>query len=198
MNESVIYDFETLGQDQRKSVVTSLALLSFSEKRYVSNPYTYNELLENTKYIKFDVEEQVSVYKRTISKDTVAWWDQQGDQAKKQIIPNRALDQSISKLYQFLIDHIDLQSHRKSFTRGNTFDPIFLDSVLANCGKINPMHWGSIRDTRSMIEGMSFGFDLDNGFIPTGLENNFVKHDPRHDIVMDVMRMQVLAQAISK
>lgn len=198
MNESVIYDFETLGQDQRKSVVTSLALLSFSEKRYVSNPYTYNELLENTKYIKFDVEEQVSVYKRTISKDTVAWWDQQGDQAKKQIIPNRALDQSISKLYQFLIDHIDLQSHRKSFTRGNTFDPIFLDSVLANCGKINPMHWGSIRDTRSMIEGMSFGFDLDNGFIPTGLENNFVKHDPRHDIVMDVMRMQVLAQAILK
>jgi hypothetical protein len=198
MNECVIYDFETLGQDQRKSVVTSLALLSFSEKRYVSNPYTYNELLENTKYIKFDVEEQVSVYKRTISKDTLAWWDQQGDQAKKQIVPNRALDQSINKLHQFLIDHIDLQSHRKSFTRGNTFDPIFLDSVLANCGKINPMHWGSIRDTRSMIEGMSFGFDLDNGFVPTGLENNFVKHDPRHDIVMDVMRMQVLAQAISK
>jgi hypothetical protein len=198
MNESVIYDFETLGQDQRKSVVTSFALLSFSEKRYVSDPYTYNELLENTKYIKFDVEEQVSVYKRTISKDTLAWWDEQGDQAKKQIIPNRALDQSISKLYQFLVDHIDLQSHRKSFTRGNTFDPIFLDSVLANCGKINPMHWGSIRDTRSMIEGMSFGFDLNNGFIPTGLENNFVKHDPRHDIVMDVMRMQVLAQAISK
>jgi hypothetical protein len=198
MNECVIYDFETLGQDQRKSVVTSLALLSFSEKRYVSNPYTYNELLENTKYIKFDVEEQVSVYKRIISKDTLAWWDQQGDQAKKQIVPNRALDQSINKLHQFLIDHIDLQSHRKSFTRGNTFDPIFLDSVLANCGKINPMHWGSIRDTRSMIEGMSFGFDLDNGFVPTGLENNFVKHDPRHDIVMDVMRMQVLAQAISK
>ena len=47
-----------------------------------------------------------------------------------------------------------------------------------------------------MIEGMSFGMKLDNGFTPSGLENQFIKHDPRHDIAMDVMRMQLLAQAI--
>jgi len=58
------------------------------------------------------------------------------------------------------------------------------------------MHWRIIRDTRSMIEGMSYGMDIKNDFMPSALESKFVKHDPRHDIVMDVMRMQLLARAI--
>jgi len=198
MNECTIYDFETLGQDQQHSVVLSFAILSFSESRYVSNPYTYEELLANTKYIKFNVEEQVKVYKRTITKETLDWWAEQGKDAQESQLKPSPNDKSISELYQFIVDNIDVANHEKAFTRGNTFDPIFLDSVLANCGKVNPMHWGSIRDTRSYIEGMSFGSGLKNSFVPSEeLQAKFVKHDPRHDIVMDVMRMQTLAQAIN-
>lgn len=197
MNECTIYDFETLGQDQQKSVVLSFAILSFSEKRYLENPYTYEELLANCKYIKFDVQEQVKVYGRTITKDTLDWWAQQGKEAQESQLKPSAADVSISKFHQFLVDNIDTKNHKKAFTRGNTFDPIFLDSVLANCGNRNPMHWRTIRDTRSYIEGMSFGSDLDNGFVPSKeLEAKFVKHDPRHDIVMDVMRMQTLVREI--
>ena len=43
---------------------------------------------------------------------------------------------------------------------------------------------------------MSWGIDLRNGFIPEGLESVFVAHDPQHDIVMDVMRLQTLALAL--
>lgn len=198
MNECTIYDFETLGQDQQRSVVLSFAILSFSESRYVSNPYTYEELLANTKYIKFNVEEQVKVYKRTITKETLDWWAEQGKEAQDSQLKPSPNDKSISELYQFIVDNIDVANHEKAFTRGNTFDPIFLDSVLANCGKVNPMHWGSIRDTRSYIEGMSFGSGLKNSFVPSEeLQAKFVKHDPCHDIVMDVMRMQTLAQAIN-
>ena len=195
MNECVIYDFETLSQDTQNGVVTSLALLSFSEKRYIDNPYTYEELLENCAYIKFDVKEQVTSFKRTMSKSTLEWWESQGAEAKKQITPSPE-DVSIRGLYKFLCDNIDLKKHKKAYTRGNTFDPIFLDSLLKQCNLSNPMHWRTIRDTRSMIEGMSFGMDLDNGFMPNDLEKKFVKHDPRHDVAMDVMRMQLLAQAI--
>jgi hypothetical protein len=195
MNECVIYDFETLSQDTQNGVVTSLALLSFSEKRYISNPYTYEELVKSCAYIKFNVKEQVSSFKRTMSKSTLEWWESQGAEAKKQITPSSE-DVSIRELYAFLCDNIDLKNHKKAYTRGNTFDPIFLDSVLKECGKTNPMHWRTIRDTRSMIEGMSFGMDLDNGFMPNDLASKFVKHDPCHDIAMDVMRMQLLAQAI--
>ena len=85
MNECVIYDFETLGQDQLRSVVVSFAMLSFSEKRYIENPYSYEELVDSCKYIKFDVEEQTILFNRKISIDTVKWWNSQGAEAKKQI-----------------------------------------------------------------------------------------------------------------
>ena len=195
MNECVIYDFETLSQDQHKGVVVSFALLPFSENRYIDNPYTYEELLDNCKYIKFNIAEQVETYGRSVSKSTLQWWNEQGAEAKKELKPS-AEDKSITQLYDFLTSNIDLKNHKKAFTRGNTFDPIFLDSILKESGKVNPMHWGSIRDTRSMIEGMSFGMTLDNGFMPGDLKDKFIKHNPRHDIAMDVMRMQLLAQAI--
>lgn len=195
MNECVIYDFETLSQDQNKGVVISLALLSYTESRFVSNPYTYEELLDNCKVIKFDVKEQVTVFNRTISKDTLAWWKEQNKEAQKQLAPSSE-DISIRYLHQFLIDNIDLNNHEKAFTRGNTFDPIFMDSVLKESGKVNPMHWGSIRDTRSFIDGLAYGTKLSNKFIPEGLESKFIPHDPCHDIAMDVMRMQTLIKTI--
>jgi hypothetical protein len=196
MNECVIYDFETLSQDQNKGAVISLALLSYTESRFVSNPYTYEELLDNCKKIKFNVEEQVNKYSRTISKETLGWWKAQNKEAQKQLAPS-SKDVSIDLLYDFLIENIDLKNHKKAFTRGNTFDPIFMDSLLKENNRVNPMHWGSIRDTRSYIEGLAFGSTLSNKFIPDGLNEKFVPHDPSHDIVMDVMRMQTLIQAVS-
>lgn len=196
MNECVIYDFETLSQDQNKGVVISLAILSYSESRFVSNPYTYEELLDNCKKIKFNVAEQVNKYNRTISKETLGWWKAQNKEAQKQLAPSSE-DVSIDLLYDFLIGNIDLKNHKKAFTRGNTFDPIFMDSLLKENNRVNPMHWGSIRDTRSYIEGLAFGSTLSNKFIPDGLNEKFVPHDPSHDIVMDVMRMQTLIQVVS-
>jgi len=195
MNECVIYDFETLGQDQQHSVVVSFAMLSFTETRYIDNPYTYEELVDNCKYIKFDVEDQVVNLHRKINKETVDWWNSQGEAAKKQIHPCED-DKSIFELYKFVINNCECPKIKKSFSRGNTFDPMFLQYLMQQTGHSDPFHWRSVRDTRSMIEGMSFGMNLDNGFTPNELVSKFVKHDPCHDVAMDVMRMQLLAQAI--
>lgn len=195
MNECVIYDFETLGQDPQKSVVVSFAMLSFSENRYIDNPYTYEELVDSCKYIKFNVEDQVETFGRKINRETLDWWNSQGDEAKKQIRPS-VEDVSIHALYEFIINNCECPKIKKSYTRGNTFDPIFLDHLMKDTGHQDPFHWRTVRDTRSMIEGMSFGMKLDNGFTPGELTSKFVKHDPRHDIAMDVIRMQLLAQAI--
>jgi hypothetical protein len=195
MNECVIYDFETLSNVPSNGVVTSFALLTFSESRYVSNPYSYDELLDSTRYIKFDVLDQMENYKRKTQQSTIDWWMSQPKEAQKQIKPSSA-DVSITELHQFILDNVEVKSVKKSYTRGNTFDPIFLDSVLASVGKVSPIHWGSIRDTRSMIEGMAFGMEIDNGFMINEHKDKFVKHNPRHDIVMDVLRMQMLANSI--
>lgn len=195
MNECYIIDFETLDV-LPTSVVISFALLPFSESRYTNRPYTYDELLRSSYYLKFHVMEQVVTYNRTMNMDTIKWWNNQNDKIKGQIVPKNN-DLSIDVLYQFLVDNIDFKSYKKLYSRGNTFDPIILESVLASCGKQLPMHWGTIRDTRSMIEGMSFGFPIKHDFIPKGLEQVFIKHNPIHDCAMDVMRMQEVARAIS-
>ena len=194
MNECVIYDFETLGQDQLRSVVVSFAMLSFSEKRYIENPYSYEELVDSCKYIKFDVEEQTTYFNRKISIDTVKWWNSQGAEAKKQIAP-REDDKSILELYEFIINNCECLKIKKSYSRGNTFDPMFLQYLMEQTEHTDPFHWNTVRDTRSMIEGMSFGMNLNNGFTPSDLVSKFVKHNPCHDVAMDVMRMQLLVQA---
>ena len=195
MNNALIYDFETLSTNPVDGVVTSLALLNFSEERYTTQPYTYEELLDTSKYIKFDVFEQTEKYDRKIMKSTLDWWNDQDEDAKKQIKPS-SLDVSISTLHDFLIQNVNFKQLKKSYCRGLTFDPPFMESVLKATGKTMPISFIIERDTRSMIEGMSFGMDLKNSFMPGSLKDKAVKHDPRHDIALDVMRMQMLAQAI--
>ncbi len=202
MTKCVIYDFETLSQNPQNGVVTSFAMLEFDESRYVSNPYSFHELLRNVKYIKFDVEDQVKNWKRVISKDTLAWWSAQGAEAKQQITPSPN-DVSISEFYDWIVSNVDGRTIKKSYCRGNTFDTMFLQSLMEQTGlasghsaRSTPFHWSTVRDTRSMIDGMSFGANIDNRFMPPELEGIAVKHDPRHDVVIDVMRMQTLAQAL--
>lgn len=194
MDDCVIYDFETLGQDQRNSVVLSFAMITFSERHYKSDPYSFQELVNKAKFIKFDVEDQVK-NGRKINQETLVWWKEQGKEAQAQLRP-RPDDKPLSALYSFIKENTKDAKIKKSFTRGNTFDPMFLQYIMEETGHKDPFHWRTVRDTRSMIEGMSFGMKLDNGFTPSEIENQFIKHDPCHDVAMDIMRMQLLAQAI--
>ena len=62
---AIIFDFETLSVDRVNGVLLSMAVLEFEESRF--NPkeqYSYTELLESSRYIKFDVESQVKKYGR--------------------------------------------------------------------------------------------------------------------------------------
>lgn len=196
LDDCIIFDFETLSSKPHDGVVLSFAMLSYAEVRFNSDhPYSYHELLENCKFIKFDVVDQVKTYGRKIQKDTLEWWGKQNEQAKAVLEPSE-MDQSIADLYDLIVVNKPTNL-KKVFTRRNTFDPMFVSSIMEVTGKTEPYPWWDVRDTISYIEGMSFGSGLKNNFIPDGLEEHFVHHDPRHDIVMDVMRMQSVVQAIT-
>ncbi len=193
----MIFDFETLSTDRVNGVVLSLALLVYDPNRFNENDqYTYTELLENSQFIKLKVDDQVKNYGRKIDQDTLKWWGDQSKEARQsQFIPNEN-DQPLDQLLPFVQKHTESHSLKKVFSRGNTFDNIFLDYIAIDTGQNVPWpHW-VVRDTRSMIEGMAYGSELSNSFIPEGLDQFFIPHDPQHDIVMDVMRMQALAIAI--
>lgn len=197
-NNCIIYDFETLGKNPRESVVLSMAALPFTEERFVTdNPYTYEELLYSTKFIKFNAQEQVGKYGRKIDKETLEWWSKQPPEARLSLTPSED-DVPLVELYPFLMDLLnDPKDAKKIYTRGNTFDPLFLESLLQNINQVDPFPWWNVRDTRSMIEGMTYGTDIRNNFIPDELKEVFVAHNPIHDVAMDVMRIQYVARILA-
>ena len=98
MSNSIIFDFETLSTDRYNCVVVSLAALKFSEDNFTSeNGYSFDELVESARLIKFNVQDQVKNHNRVIDKKTLEWWNEQGTKAKKQLIPSDQ-DQSITEL----------------------------------------------------------------------------------------------------
>jgi len=197
-DDSIIYDFETLAQNPYDGVVVSFAMMNFDRSRFENNPYTYQELVDSTSYIKFDVAEQVSHYNRKIEQGTLDWWSKQNATAQAKIAPSSD-DVSISELYKFfMINRTEDRGPYKSkiYTRRNTFDPMFMTSIMKATGNPEPYAWWDIRDTISYIEGLVHPQNIRTDFIPEDLEEHFVAHDPCHDIAMDVMRIQTIIQAI--
>jgi hypothetical protein len=195
MDDCIIYDFETLG-NQYDGVVISLAVLRFNENNYALDPYNYDDLVEQTGFIKFNVEEQVKKYNRKIEQTTLKWWDQQTEQAKEQLKPSPS-DASISDLWNFMTEYTKgMNDIRRVYTRGNMFDPVLMEKLLYSCDKGVPYPWWNVRDTRSFLDGLLWGSDIDNKFMPDGCAQSFIHHDPRHDIALDVMRMQTVVRAL--
>lgn len=198
MSNCLIYDFETLSKNPENCVVLCVAALSFDEDRYISDPYTFSELVSNANMIKFDVEEQVRLYKRKIEGDTLEWWNSQNDDARRILKPSPK-DRRLSDIFTFFDYVVAGKQLDRVFTRGNTFDPIILQSICKNHFNLQrPYDWWLDRDTRSFIEGLSYGSGLKNDFFPeTVSHTEFIHHNPIHDISLDVMRMQLLVRLVS-
>ena len=195
MSKNIIYDFETLSQNAMSGVAINMAILEFDETNFVKQPYTYNELVDRAKFYKFDVQEQVEVYGRKIQKGTVEWWKKQSKEAQQQLAPSE-LDISIDKLYDILVNENQIESAKYVWTRGNSFDPVLVDSILETTGKPFLKNWWAIRDTRSYLDGLLFGSGIENKFVPEDVKNDFIGHDSRHDIAMDVYRMQHVVRVL--
>lgn len=192
--KNVIYDFETLGQNPKESAVLSFAMVSYNDSDFLKGDgLDYDDLIFQCEYIKFDVLDQVNNHGRKIDPNTLSWWKSQGEDAKKVLKPG-ADDQSISVFPNWVRQKTkwDPINYDKVWSRGNTFDPIFLAELNAD-----PFPWWAIRDTRSYIDALLLGSEItDNRFVPDKYASKFIHHDPRHDIVMDIMRMQELTRAI--
>ncbi len=196
MSNAVIYDFETLSQNPVDGVVVSVAILPFDQDRFfkANEQYTYEELLRKTKVMKFNVADQVR-RGRKIQKSTLEWWRQQSEEAQEQLKPD-ADDHYINDLPEFF-KKIAGDNLTVVYTRNNTFDPVYLKSICDQLEVPFPYSWWLTRDTKSLIDGMTWGqADIKDSFIVPGLESLFVAHDPRHDVAMDVMRIQYLSNIL--
>ena len=191
----VIYDFETLGQNALDVAVVNVAGIEYDETRFKDNPYTYQELVDMAKFKKFDIKEQVEKFGRKIEKGGLEWWKSQKPEVLKQIEPTPN-DVSIKELHSFLFDELNYDNAKKVWTRGNSFDPVIMRTIFQTLGQPHEKNWWAIRDTRSFIEGFTYGTKIFHAFVPDELKDEHITHDPIHDVAMDVYRMQYLIRTM--
>lgn len=191
---SLIYDYETLGQNPLTAAVVCLATLTFEEERFLSDPYTFEELISLTKLYKFDVEDQLN-HGRKICPESIKWW-RDLPKSTQALLHKKEDDISLLEIPN-IFKECNIGMMDKVYTRGNSFDPVINRSVYQYLGVDEGYRWWRLRDTRSLIDGMTYGHNIKDTFIPEGLEDKFEVHNPVHDVAMDVMRIQHLVQIIN-
>lgn len=191
----VIYDYETLATDVSTLPVVSLATLKFDPTRFLDRPYTFSELVDSCQLFKFDIQEQVKDFGRKIDKGCLEWWGQLPKEVRDSQLKPSKKDLSITELPDIMAELADKKTI--IYTRGNTFDPVITDIYLRQLGAEHTYSPFNVRDTRSLIEGMTWGANIANNFIPEDLVEKFEAHNPAHDISMDVIRIQTLVGVLS-
>lgn len=190
--EIFLFDIETAGVEST-CVVLSAAIVYFDYETDL-NKTTYDELIERTLFVKFDVEEQVKAG-RTVDKSTMEWWKNQSDSAKKMSLvadPTRDIPvrDGIEALRKYISDK--KKGEVSIWVRGS-LDQMAIDS-LARAFDVDPIaRYNCYRDIRTAIDFLSP--NSKNGYCeveaPVGLfdKNKVVKHAPHHDVVYDLFMM---------
>lgn len=196
-----IFDYETFGQDMQKCALIDCSYVVFDWDRFTSNdPYTFEELLTLVQRDKFNVKDQVERLGYKVEKSSLDWWMQQDGGARNLIKPS-ASDIPVETHLDNLVSYLSgFSSIRYWWSRSNTFDPIILWRLIENYHSkqhiTDRLAFWKIRDTRTFIDAKT-NFNLkQNAFTPMVDEQKweriFEKHNSSHDIIADILRMQMM------
>lgn len=187
-----IYDIETCDTEST-TVILSTAILYVDETK----DYSPQDLYENTLFVKFKAKEQIEIYKRSISKDTIAWWEKQCELAKKMSFYPKKSDldalEAIDLLKRYISKNTKDKKSELVWVRGS-LDQMAMDSLCKNIGIENLFHYSNYRDVRTAIdllyETSNKGYcKIDPEKLPDWDENIIVKHDPIWDVVFDAIML---------
>ena len=181
------FDVETLSVES-DAVILSYAIVYFDP----NDKPSYQELLDNTLFVKLDVKDQIKNHNRTMDKSVMEWWGKQHEWVRKVSLDPSPSDVSVDTSLQLLDNYLNQFPNRKSQTfwqRGN-IDSICLESLCRNTNRDPIISFNVWRDVRTAIDilyGSSNGYcDVDHN---TFSRDNVIKHHPAHDVCYDVMML---------
>jgi len=181
----LVFDVETLSTEST-CVILSAAMVYFDENS------TYESILENSLFVKFDAKEQISKYNRTVSKSTLEWWSKQCDFAKNtSLVPTKndvPAIEGIERFREYL--KVDPSPNKIIWARGS-LDQMAIDS-LCNAVGVNPIvRYNAWRDVRTGIDILAT--TSENGYCQVNLPGftiqKVIKHDPVHDCAYDAVML---------
>ena len=181
-----ILDIETLGVEST-SVVLSAALLYFDEKE----KYTFEQLVNKCCFVKFDANDQIKNYKRTVDKGTIDWWKEQTAETRKLSVSPSANDVSVEKGIKVFKEYIrdnSVDNKEICWIRG-TIDQTCMESLCRALGTPPIFEYWQYRDIRTALDLLKETTKKGYCKIPGFDFNKISKHDPVHDISLDVMML---------
>lgn len=181
------FDVETLATEST-SVILSAAIVYFEPK---SEP-SYQDLLDNTLFVKFNAEEQISQLKRIVNKSTLDWWKTQPDYARQVSFNPKKDDLTAEEGIDRIIRYMDRYPNPREQTmwaRGS-LDQVTIDSLCRQIDKPTISEYYTWRDVRTAIDIL---YGSSNGYCgiehPEFNRDLVIKHAPYHDVCLDVMML---------
>jgi len=183
-----MFDVETLGVEST-TVILSAAAIKFDPNNLSK---TYDDYLADAFFVKFDVQDQVKNYKRTIDKSTMEWWANQHDYVRKiSFIPSKNDDVSAIDGLNLLYDYLGPQDGSNTFWARGSLDQMSIDSLCKAVGKELIAPYNCWRDVRTALDCLCE--TTKNGYcqmkIPFDKNSNVIKHHPVHDCAYDIMML---------
>ena len=181
----LVFDIETLDLEST-CVILSAAMVYFEENS------TYESIVENSLFVKFDAKEQIQKYKRTVSKSTLDWWAKQCDFARNTSLTVSKNDISAYDGIKLLRDYlkVDPSPNKIIWTRGN-LDQLAIDSLCNAVGVPPLLKYNQYRDVRTGLDLLAS--TSENGYCKVSLPDftiqKVVKHDPVSDAAYDAIML---------
>lgn len=181
-----LFDVETLGVESN-SVVLSAAMIHFNPE---DRP-TYQDLLDNACFVKFNAREQLDVG-RVISKSTLQWWKEQHEYTRKvSFDPSRddmTVENGMQKIYDYMAQ-FPKAKEQTMWARGS-LDQLVIDSLCLKFGLEEITRYNMWRDVRTAVDilyGTTNGYaEIDH---PLFKRHEVIKHHPVHDCALDAMQL---------
>lgn len=181
-----MFDVETIGVEST-SVILSAAIIGFDPN---NKEKTYDDYLNDALFVKFDVQEQVTTYNRTIDKSTIEWWSKIHPAIRQVSFTPSASDlpahEGISKLRDYITD-----ADKSTFWARGSLDQMVIDSLCKAVGVNLLAPYNNWRDVRTALDCLCE--TTKNGYcdlsIPFDKGANVIKHHPVHDCAYDIMQL---------
>ena len=182
-----MFDIETLGTEST-SVILSAAIIHFE----LGKDYEYEQLLEDSLFVKFDVQEQLKQFKRVAQKDTIDWWSKQHEYVRGVSLKPTDLDMSALEAVRALREYAAQfpEKNQTIWARGS-LDQMVIDSITRQLDQDLIFPYNNWRDMRTAIDllkdtGKNGYCDIAH---PTFKSHNVIKHHPTHDCAYDIMML---------
>ena len=181
-------DIETLGVEST-SAILSIAIIHVPD----AEPRPAVELMSDYIFVKFDVKDQISRFKRTVDMGTVEWWKKQSKIARdKSYERNPDLDlsceEALDRIDAWVKKHTDY-SNELVWIRG-TLDQMAVDSLYSALKRKPPFNYNVYRDMRTAVDllypNSKGGYVEVDSSLCVGFDAlQWIPHDPLHDVARD-------------